>query len=225
MMNLSRLWIVVVFLVYAFAVKADSISTRLGDLSIKRGKATIGALILNDAPVFSHLSDVVLSVENLWVTLSLVPKEENLFLFSVSGVEKETKRMAYGFVVLNVGGEVPEISNMANLPKQYVWDDNHYVKKTLGGVVFGLYVVDPFHPWLNSGTSDRMQFVYQSGKLEEYKGPWRGPKKPETYLQPTGDDPCWNVNGVEDCREEIEREKAAKRAKQRRKASQPAATK
>ncbi|MEW5789772.1 MAG: hypothetical protein AB1899_18175 [Pseudomonadota bacterium] len=149
-----------------------------------------------------------------------------LYLSFYPDIAAKGSPMTQHILVTDATGNKVRQSNVLDTGIDFQWGDNNYVRFENGAMYFGIY--NRYCYENNCPTQEvphRMQFVYRDGKLEENTGPWRGPAKPEIYLQPTGDDPCWNVNGVEDCREEIEREKAAKRAKQRRKASQPAATK
>ncbi|KXB30577.1 hypothetical protein AT959_14735 [Dechloromonas denitrificans] len=129
-------------------------------------------------------------------------------------------------IITDATGNKVRQSNRLDTGIEFDWGDNNYVIFEDGAMYFGIYnrrcnennCRSMYVPY-------RMQFVYRDGKLEENKGPWRGPAKPEIYIEPTGKDPCFNVNGVEACREELVRERATKQAKQKRKAAASATTK
>lgn len=127
-------------------------------------------------------------------------------------------------IITDATGDKVRQSNVLDTGIDFQWGDNNYVILEGNTMYFGIYKRNCNENNCRTMTvPHRMQFIYRDGKLEENKGPWRGPAKPEIYIEPLGTDPCFNVNGVEECREEIERDKAAKRAKQKRKAT-PAAT-
>lgn len=127
-------------------------------------------------------------------------------------------------IITDATGDKVRQSNVLDTGIDFQWGDNNYVIFEGNTMYFGIYKRDCNENNCRTMTvPHRMQFIYRDGKLEENKGPWRGPAKPEIYIEPLGTDPCFNVNGVEECREELERDKAAKRAKQKRKAT-PAAT-
>lgn len=127
-------------------------------------------------------------------------------------------------IITDATGDKVRQSNVLDTGIDFQWGDNNYVILEGNTMYFGIYKRNCNENNCRTMTvPHRMQFIYRDGKLEENKGPWRGPAKPEIYIEPLGTDPCFNVNGVEECREELERDKAAKRAKQKRKAT-PAAT-
>ena len=127
-------------------------------------------------------------------------------------------------IVIDATGDKVRRSNVLDTGIDFQWGDNNYVIFEGNAMYFGIYKRNCNENSCRTMTvPHRMQFIYRDGKLEENKGPWRGPAKPEIYIEPQGTDPCFNVNGVEECRDELEREKAAKRAKQKRKAT-PAVT-
>lgn len=220
MINYLRFLVIAFLLVFSIA-NADSIPTKHGEFKLTRGKAHLGTVLLNDDTVFSQLRDVDLSLKDLWIGIPHAKQIPDLYLLEVSGIDKQTNKLNYGFVILDLRGDRPALSKVVYLPKRYAWDDNHYVMMIDSGLQFGLYVVDPFYPELNSGKSDRMQFTYRDGKLEENKGPWRGPAKPEKYIEPEHPGPCYNVANVPTCIEEVEQAEAAKHAKQKQKAKPP----
>jgi hypothetical protein len=111
-----------------------------------------------------------------------------------------TKRM----VVIDVIGTMVRRSNVLDTGLDFEWGDNNYVKFDHNTMYFGIY------------SPKRMQFVYHNGKLEENKGPWRGPAEPEKYLEPDEPGPCYNVADVPACIAEVEQAEAAERAKMKR---------
>lgn len=129
-------------------------------------------------------------------------------------------------IIIDATGKELRRSNVLDTGIDFQWGDNNYVIFEGNTIYFGIYNrLCNENNCRSMYVPHRMQFVYRDGKLEVNKGPWRGPAKPEIYIEPTGKDPCFNVNGVEACREELEREKAAKQAKQKRKAAASATTK
>ena len=126
--------------------------------------------------------------------------------------------MTQHIVITDVSGKALRLSNALDTGLDFQWGDNNYVFFEGNTMHFGIYSRRCTE---NSCTSmtvpHRMQFIYRDGVLEEDKGPWRGPAKPQKYIEPTGEDPCGNVNGVEACREEVARDKA-RQAKRQRKA-------
>ena len=119
-------------------------------------------------------------------------------------------------IIIDATGNKVRHSNVFDTGMEFEWGDNNYVTFDGSVMYFGIY------------SPKRMQFVYKDGKLEENKGPWRGPAKPEIYIEPTGNDPCFNVNGLEECRKEVAEEQARqarlKRKVTRHKAKAPAST-
>ncbi len=100
------------------------------------------------------------------------------------------------FIIIDATGNEVRRSNVLDAGTEFDWGDNNYVRFEGNAMYFGIYA------------PKRMQFFYRDGTLAEDKGPWRGPAKPEKYIEPTGNDPCGNVNGVDDCRAEVARDKA-----------------
>lgn len=126
-------------------------------------------------------------------------------------------------IITDATGEIVRQSNVLDTGIDFQWDDNNYVIFEGHTMYFGIYKRNCIENDCRTMTvPHRMQFIYRDGKLEENKGPWRGPAKPEIYIAPQGTDPCFNVNSVEACREELERDKAARRAKNKPKGT-PAA--
>lgn len=112
-------------------------------------------------------------------------------------------------IVIDATGKEIGRSNVLDTGIEFEWGDNNYVLFDHGAMYFGIY------------SPKRMQFVYRDGKLEENKAPWRGPAKPEKYIEPEHPGPCYNVADVPACIEEVEKAEAAKRAKQKHKAKLP----
>lgn len=145
--------------------------------------------------------------------LSSAGRNPGLFLSLYPDGTVKNNSLTQHIIIIDATGKELRRSNVLDTGIDFEWGDNNYVLFDNGAMYFGVF------------TPKRMQFVYRDGKLEENKGAWRGPAKPEIYIEPTGKDPCFNVNGVEACREELEREKAAKQAKRKHKATPPATTK
>ncbi|BBP01629.1 hypothetical protein [Sulfuriferula nivalis] len=109
-------------------------------------------------------------------------------------------------IIIDATGKEIRRSNVLDTGIEFDWGDNNYVLFDHGAMYFGIY------------SPKRMQFVYRDGKLEENKGPWRGPAKPEKYIEPEHPGPCYNVADEPACLEEVEQAEAAKRAKVKHKA-------
>lgn len=182
--------------------------------------------------------DIVANGEKIFVTLQydgrrmdlhseiffeISGKNPGLFLSFYPDVATKESPMTQHIIITDATRDKVRRSNVLDTGIDFQWGDNNYVIFEGNAMYFGIYKRNCNENSCRTTTvPHRMQFVYRDGKLEENKGQWRGPAKPEVFIQPTGKDPCFNVNGVEACREEIEREKAANR---KRKAAASATTK
>src|SRR5574343_998429 len=107
-------------------------------------------------------------------------------------------------IITDATGDKVRQSNVLDTGIDFQWGDNNYVILEGNTMYFGIYKRNcTEHNCSTMTVPHRMQFIYRDGKLEENKGPWRGPAKPEIYIEPLGTDPCYNVNGVEECRDEL----------------------
>lgn len=133
-------------------------------------------------------------------------KNPGLFLSIYFDGLPSSSSLTRHIIVLDATGKTFRRSNVVDTGLEFQWGDNNYVLFDHGAMYFGIY------------SPKRMQFVYRDGKLEENKGPWRGPAKPEKYIEPEHPGPCYNVANVPACIEEVEQAEAAKRAKRKHKA-------
>lgn len=199
----------------AFAV----IQTPAGQVNIRNG-----SIVINGERLYVTLQydGKPLALHNEHI-LSSAGKNPGLFLSiywdaDATSEAPGTKRI----IIIDATGKEIRRSNVLDTGVDFSWSDNNYVIFEGNTMYFGIYNrLCKENSCRTMTVPHRMQFIYRDGKLEENKGAWRGPAKPEIYIEPTGKDPCFNVNGVEACREEQEREKAAMQAKQKRKASAP----
>lgn len=133
-------------------------------------------------------------------------KNPGVFLSIYPDAVSHDRDYSEHIIITDATGPKVRQSNVIDTGLDFQWGDNNYVIFENGAMYFGIY------------SPKRMQFVYRDGKLEINKGPWRGPAKPRIYIEPTGKDPCFNVNSVEDCREEVARRAEKAHAKKRLKA-------
>ncbi|MDR3391024.1 MAG: hypothetical protein P4L77_04755 [Sulfuriferula sp.] len=192
-------YIVLALLVVSIPVFAD-IHTPAGEINVDSD-----SIIANGKTLYvtRHYDgrQIELSNERL---IAAKDKNPGLFLsiYWDKVSESQLSRTRYLIVVDATGKEI-RYSNPLNTGLEFEWGDNNYVQFDNGAMYFGIY------------SPKRMQFVYRDGQLEENKGSWRGPAKPEKYIEPEHPGPCYNVADVPACIEEVEQAEAAKRAKQK----------
>jgi hypothetical protein len=144
--------------------------------------------------------------------LASVGKNPGLYLSIYPDGLPSNPSLTRHIIILDATGKTFRRSNVLDTGIEFDWGDNNYVLFDHGAMYFGIY------------SPKRMQFVYRDGKLEENKGPWRGPAKPMKYIEPEHPGPCYNVADVPACIEEVEQAEAAKRAKRKHKAKPPVST-
>jgi hypothetical protein len=135
--------------------------------------------------------------------LASAGKNPGLYLSIYSDGLPSSSMLAQHIIVLDATGKTFRRSNVVDTGLEFEWGDNNYVLFDHGAMYFGIY------------SPKRIQFVYRDGQLEENKGSWRGPARPEKYIEPEHPGPCYNVADVPACIEEVEQAEAAKRAKQK----------
>ena len=95
-------------------------------------------------------------------------------------------------IITDATGDKVRQSNVLDTGIDFQWGDNNYVILEGNTMYFGIYKRNCNENNCRTMTvPHRMQFIYRDGKLEENKGPWRGPAKPEIYIEPLGTDPCF----------------------------------
>lgn len=137
--------------------------------------------------------------------LTSAGKNPGLLLSIYSDGLPSSQLLTQHIIVLDATGKIFRRSNVLDTGGDFQWGDNNYVQFDNGAMYFGIY------------SPKRMQFVYHDGKLEENKGPWRGPAKPEKYIEPENPGPCYNVADLPACIKEVEAAEAAKHAKRKHK--------
>ena len=195
-------------------------STRFGELTFKKGVAALGNMNLNSSLSLVGVKRVSVYSEDLWTGTVPPPSAAGLYLLRLLIDEPEATELSTGYVVLDLTGKMPVLSNVVRLRNNYRWEDNHYSTFQRASLHFGLYAPTQISARQVTNEFDRVQFTYGDGKLAENKGPWMGPPRPKTYTESDKTLPCANVANIPECLAEVGRGEATSRAKHRRK--QPA---
>lgn len=133
--------------------------------------------------------------------LASAGKNPGLFLSIYPDGLPSNQSLTKHLIIVDTTATKVRMSNVLDTGLDFQWGDNNYVQFDHDAMYFGIY------------SPKRVQFVYRDGKLDENKDPWRGPAKPEKYIEPEYPGPCYNVADVPACIEEVEQAEAAKRAK------------
>lgn len=200
-----NLWGRFLYFVFVFALSTGAFArlTPSGEFVIWKGHPKLNGALIPLAPRVDGSQPIVEDLS--------IPTEDQagVALLSYWGKHTSEHDSSEHLVVLKFTDTGVVVSNFIATGIDFQWGDNNYVQFEGNTMYFGIY------------SPKRMQFIYKDGKLEVNNGPWLGPVQPHKYIEPTGDDPCFNVNGVEDCRKEVA-EEAARRAKQKRQSKQKA---
>lgn len=196
---MKRLLLCCIALVMAAAAFAEN--TPAGEIDTSTGRIEVNGQKLHVTRQYDGRRTYLRS-EHI---LSSAGRNPGLYLSIHLDGTAQSQSLSQHVIVIDATGKELRLSNIVDSGIDFDWGDNNYVLFENGAMYFGIY------------SPRRMQFVYRDGRLAENKGAWRGSAKPETYIEPIGTDPCFNVHTVEDCREELEREKAAKQAERKRK--------
>lgn len=202
---MKRLLLLAALLIATTTVLAD-IHTPAGEVNVDNGTIVVNG---KELQVISQYDGKPFALTNEHI-LSSAGKNPGLFLSIYWDKVRSSKTPgAQHIIIVDATGKEISRSNALDTGIDFQWGDNNYVLFDHGVMYFGIY------------SPKRMQFVYRDGKLEENKGPWRGPAKPEKYIEPEHPGPCYNVANVPACIEEVEQAEAAKHAKQKHKAKPP----
>jgi len=202
---------------------AFAVNTPAGEIDVSTGRIIVNGKKLTVVPEYAGYKGKPLALKdetyiptsgkNPGYFISLYPDDSS----------KNQLSLTQHILITDATGKEIRQSNILDTGINFEWGDNNYVFFEGNTMHFGIYnrrCED--NNCISMNTPRRMQFIYHDGVLEEDKGSWRGPAKPRKYIEPTGSDPCGNVNGVEACREEVAREQE-KKALQRRKKTKPTA--
>jgi hypothetical protein len=179
------------FVLTGLAAVVSARPTSSGEFRIARGHPSLDGKAIPLSPR-SDGSQPVVGEERLG------GDQSDLALLSFWDRRDGATESTIAFVVLRFESTGVVISNTVNSGLDFVWGDNNYSRMDGGTLYFGVF------------SPSRKQFAYRDGKLEEYKGPWMGPAKPEKYIEPDKSLPCANVANVPECLAEVERTKARK---------------
>lgn len=201
---MNRLFLLFILFLNALTALAD-ISTPAGVINTNKGSISVNG---KDIEVIMQYDGKPLAIQS--ETLAIASgKNPGLFISVYPDGLSSSQSFTQHIIITDATGKTVRMSNILDTGLDFQWGDNNYVLFDHGVMYFGIY------------SPKRMQFVYRDGKLEENKGPWRGPAKPEKYIEPEHPEPCYNVANVPACIEEVEQAEAAKRAKQKHKAKPP----
>jgi hypothetical protein len=171
--------------------------TAAGYFEVARGgKAKLNGQVLL-LPATKDGAQPVVSEE--WMHSLTTAENRRFSLLSFWGRAHGAELSSTHFVILEFFPDGARVSNALASNLDVQWVDNNYSMVVKDSLHFGVFA------------PKRMQFVYKDGKLEEDKGPWKGPPTPEKYIEPDKSLPCANVANVPDCLAEVERDRASRR--------------
>jgi hypothetical protein len=199
---MKQLLLLITLFIIATGVFAD-IKTPAGIVNVDNGSIEVNG---KELQVISQYDGKPFALHDE-MYVAVAGKNPGLFLSTYWDKVRSSKTPGtQHIIIIDATGKEIYRSNVLDTGIDFQWGDNNYVLFDHGAMYFGIY------------SPKRMQFVYRDGKLEENKGPWRGPVKPEKYIEPEHPGLCYNVADVPACMEEVEQAEAAKRAKVKHKA-------